>query len=987
MAVLAPSDWTYPHRDSAMDLPSNPRQRSSPANDHSASPSPASLHQQQMQSMHSPPQQPLQQPAYTYPVQQQPQGSWTPSIAAAPFYPSFYQNHQQQQSPQAYPSPIPQQPPYFDPANAQLAQWAYQQMMFNAQHGFPPMAPPHHSPPQRSGSNPPGSNDYFSQNQIPSPFNSFPSGTPPPHTHRGGATDHQQQGQQNGQYSGFHPYRRPNNRQTSQHTPDGNDWRSGAAHVPHPPYARPEASGSSSSVNSTNSQRQRTNSNQSAHSGHNVPSPNSSVRNRANGSPGVSAPTSARSSPASTSSSTSTSNSSPLRMPHHRNGSSSSSASAASSTRPSPLSPSVATTSTSPAATSASSAASSSTNPRPSRPSPLSQGNFTASEKRMSRDDSDLAAMLDPTPSASMLRSGGLKGRLRRALSFNAAQALKEEETDDDESIKASALNGASSSKLKAKAPPAIDSSVGKVGAAGIQSPDSAIDDAASTATVQIKKKGRAASLFNSRLNASTDNISLSSTVSSASVMIRKLGSMGKLARRNSLAGITSLFKDKDKDKDKDGEAKDKKGKKKDKEKKSAKGEASVASVSHVTAELDRSSSGDWNVGGDMNGLSPAAKLARQHTLKSNAEAAAKAKAQQEAQAAVAAAGVSTVNGSGVNGAGVPTWDRNTATRQGSVSPVKGGGVRVNEDGTRVFVEDDDDESDDGHYGTQQAGQSFHTDGWDDDEDWDVDVEADAEEDLTIRVGMERSSLDDGAHHEENEAWAVDVRRSVERTRKPAKGILKYAGSYDQQTYIAEQPNPNRVRSNSYNSHPSHSELGPLARMPSPDPDHIDGLHRHGSHSSHGQNQDTVVPSIPPLAFESSSPLAMSPTSPKELPDTPTQTTHSHGASGPQPPEKGSIFQHPNLNSSAPVLSSITSSAPTMTHRSATSPSKRLAFASNLSVYDTFSASVYDRRSEPATWSRLTPALAQRIKEELNSYKMEEMEVHAASRIHTQFFV
>lgn len=72
---------------------------------------------------------------------------------------------------------------------------------------------------------------------------------------------------------------------------------------------------------------------------------------------------------------------------------------------------------------------------------------------------------------------------------------------------------------------------------------------------------------------------------------------------------------------------------------------------------------------------------------------------------------------------------------------------------------------------------------------------------------------------------------------------------------------------------------------------------------------------------------------------------------------------------------------PTLTHRSATAPAKRLAFASNLSVYDTFPSSVYDRRSEPATWSRLTPALAQRIKEELNSYKMEEMEVHASSRV------
>ena len=92
------------------------------------------------------------------------------------------------------------------------------------------------------------------------------------------------------------------------------------------------------------------------------------------------------------------------------------------------------------------------------------------------------------------------------------------------------------------------------------------------------------------------------------------------------------------------------------------------------------------------------------------------------------------------------------------------------------------------------------------------------------------------------------------------------------------------------------------------------------------------------------------------------------------------MFSHPN--SSAPVLSAVFSSnPPTLAHRSATAPVKRLTFASNLSVYDTFPSSVYDRRSEPATWSRLTPALAQRIKEELNSYKMEEMEVHAASRI------
>ncbi|CCO33683.1 Protein BNI4 [Rhizoctonia solani AG-1 IB] len=76
-----------------------------------------------------------------------------------------------------------------------------------------------------------------------------------------------------------------------------------------------------------------------------------------------------------------------------------------------------------------------------------------------------------------------------------------------------------------------------------------------------------------------------------------------------------------------------------------------------------------------------------------------------------------------------------------------------------------------------------------------------------------------------------------------------------------------------------------------------------------------------------------------------------------------------------------------MAQRSATAPGRRrLTFATNLSVYDTFAPTTYDRRSEPATCNRLTPALAQRIKEELNSYKMEEMEVHASSRIHTHFF-
>jgi len=595
----------------------------------------------------------------------------------------------------------------------------------------------------------------------------------------------------------------------------------------------------------------------------------------------------------------------------------------------------------------------------------------------MSRDDSDIAAMMESSPNASALRSGGLKGRLRRALSLNASQTLgeakhveEEEEDNDDASIKATTSGRILPAGNRAKQPVS-------------QPLPGVVDDTESTTTtVQTKKKSRAASLFNSRLNASTDNISLSSTVSSASVMIRKLGSMGNLARRNSLAGITSLFKDK-KDKNKDDESKKDK-----KKKKGEKGEAAQASVSHATVEIDRSS--DWSVGSEMSGLSPAAKLARQHTLKSNAEAAARAQAQQESSASASAQQSLDVS---TNGAPMPeTWDKNTATGAGR-SPARSGGggvARVNEDGTRVLVEDDDSGSDDGsgdgtYDGHQAQGHSI-ADGWDDDEDWGDGPE---DQDATIRVSLERTNLVDEG--DETEVWGTNVRRSMERVRAPMKGILKRteryfysrlsfinalictdAASYDQQAYLADHANPtfNRARANSDNSHATHNvELGPLARIPSPDPDHIDGLSRHPSHSSQHSTK-TSTSFLPALAFQSSSGLGTE--SPKQM---------DSGRSSPNPPEKA-IFNHPNFNSSAPTLLTMANPHPlTLTHRSATAPAKRLVFANNLSVYDTFSASVYDRRSEPATWSRLTPALAQRIKEELNSYKMEEMEVHAASRI------
>jgi hypothetical protein len=89
--------------------------------------------------------------------------------------------------------------------------------------------------------------------------------------------------------------------------------------------------------------------------------------------------------------------------------------------------------------------------------------------------------------------------------------------------------------------------------------------------------------LFNSHLNTLTDNISLLSTMSSAFMVIRKLG---KLVQHNSLAGITLLFKDK-----KDQDDVNENSRKEDKKKKGEKGEAAQASISHVMAVLDHTSS------------------------------------------------------------------------------------------------------------------------------------------------------------------------------------------------------------------------------------------------------------------------------------------------------------------------------------------------------------------------------------------------------------
>jgi hypothetical protein len=92
------------------------------------------------------------------------------------------------------------------------------------------------------------------------------------------------------------------------------------------------------------------------------------------------------------------------------------------------------------------------------------------------------------------------------------------------------------------------------------------------------------------------------------------------------------------------------------------------------------------------------------------------------------------------------------------------------------------------------------------------------------------------------------------------------------------------------------------------------------------------------------------------------------------------------------------------TRLNAGTPSRNISFSPRIQFHEAYAAQEYDRRGEIATCNRLTPLLAQQIKEELNSFKMvrqrgaipccemianlqlQEMEVHEQSKPHTHFF-
>ena len=504
---------------------------------------------------------------------------------------------------------------------------------------------------------------------------------------------------------------------------------------PQPPYAR-DNNGSRTSLGSSNEgSRQRTTSNKSSAGGH-----------RANGGSASSSPTQ-----------THPPHSFPSQRPRVSSTSSSQKAGSLRSATP-PVSAS--RSATPPVSAPQNGAA------KVNKPSPLSQGSYAqvAAGKGSTKPAASPPAKgpsrvpQDPAPTPAMLKSGGLKGRLTRALSRSGME--RSEEDNGDRYVANRTLTPQShhywacSSRRKPGAqrqpiPPraSADSPSSPRSPSHAQTPSTSTTSSIpppiayaptegsihSTETETAATKPKKKSLFNSRFNRSTDNMSLSSTVSSASVMIRKLGSVGKLVRRNSLAGISSVFGGK-KNKEEDESKKEEKDKKNKKSK--AKETAPAPALSPPEPLTD-----------DMVGLSPAAKLARQHTLRSRAAETARVKERER---------IAEENSRADK---PPTWEKSTTNRKKDPA---------------MTWSDDEDESEedgtfDGHgYQPSQPPQVSDWAGLDDsgeDDDEEYGFAAPGEDD-TVRVSDRRDDF-------EEEPWAVGLRRSVERTRVPVKGILK----------------------------------------------------------------------------------------------------------------------------------------------------------------------------------------------------------------------
>ena len=468
-------------------------------------------------------------------------------------------------------------------------------------------------------------------------------------------------------------------------------------------------------------------------------------------------------------------------------------------------------------------------------------------------------------------------------------------------------------------------------------------------------------------------------------MMLRKVGGLGKLARKSNLMGITNMFnKDKDRgDEDKFGAigGEDDSGAKgsKKKGKKASTGSAASPSISHATAESD---GGNASSSQQMeSGMTPAAYYVRQ-MQEAEARAEAAAKAARDAEAARSAA------------KGNKTTDDVQGDRQKMIEKEKarlkskraGGwrkriGMGSSSDAKELTglettpVSDDlqDEEQDEGksytHYAATAVGPPPPSAYANAANDTAFDAAFDDEEleppHLPAGSGAGAGTVDYSSDEFETDSlrhWGEGIeksRASAARIAAP-RGILKRNLTA---SAAAEVDKPwTRTRANSYDA-PNGSAAGaPLMSQMSNTiggANRMDGVARPASPmTTAGVGVRVASPTLRPAHQRSETVQGL--------------VTPASGASSPAGGANStssplSIGHH--ANSSMPTLSLMTDAdlrAASPQQRSATGPPqrrKRLTFAETHIFHSTWPAHVYDRRGESATCNRLTPLLAQRIKE------------------------
>lgn len=496
-------------------------------------------------------------------------------------------------------------------------------------------------------------------------------------------------------------------------------------------------------------------------------------------------------------------------------------------------------------------------------------------------------------------------------------------------------------------------------------------------------------SIFNRKFNSSTDNISISSTVSSASVMLRKVGNLGKLARRHSLMGLTNMF---NKDKEgRDGLHGDAFGTmpvasddsalntKSKKATKSKKGIPASASITHATVELESARVADA-------GMTPAASYVRQHQLQMQAQAEAEARAARERQESEARAREAGENRQKM----IEKEKERLKSKRGwrkKFGSSGGGSISSITSDAPTGLET-----------TYAEPDAYHADGINGQAGADPIV-SEAPPQISIAYGEEGgfdasfdSELlepphmpaagglggDDSGDEFETDSlrhWAEGIERSRASAAqfKNPKGILKKTASTPDLSLSGgfDKPFAGRIRANSYDA-PQSASASSATHGASP--------------MTHLSGSTAGVERLDGIGAKTDSPVSSRPGS--RSGDVPPRSA----SPGAMQHAGGGVLGH-HSNSSMPTLSLMmdgAASADFMPQRSVTAPTqpkKKLSFADDLIFHSTWPATVYDRRGEQATCNRLTPLLAQRIKEELNTYKMEEMAVAPSSRIYTHFFV